>query len=149
MQYAEGRPGRVFVVRIDHGEDVMETIRRFAGMKGISSAVVHLLGALSGGLMVTGPEQPVLPPKPHFLSFTGGWDALGTGTVYPGPDGPAFHLHISVGHRDAARTGCLRDIAAAYIVVEAVIIEIEGLMAHRSYDPTTGQMLPSLGQKDM
>ena len=144
MQYSEGRPGRIFVLRIDHGEDVIQTVLRFVGMKGICSAVVQLLGALSEGQIVTGPEEPVLPPKPHFLEFGGGWEVFGIGTIYPGCDGPAAHFHVSVGRGDRAHTGCLRNIAATYIVVEAVVFEIADLQVQKSYDPKTGQMLPSL-----
>ncbi len=149
MQYSEGKPGRIFVLRIDHGEDVIQTVLRLVGMKEISSAIVHLLGALSNGQIVTGPEEPVLPPQPHFLHFDGGWEVFGIGTVYPGKDGPAVHFHVSVGKGDQAHTGCLRNVAATYIVVEAVILEIADLQAKRVHDSRTGTILPVLGHREL
>ncbi len=149
MQYSEGKTGRVFVLRIDHGEDVIQTLLRFAGMKGIRSAVVHLLGALAEGRMVMGSEEPGLPPKPHFLDFEGGWDVLGICTIYPGSDGPSAHIHVSVGRESTVHTGCIRNFASAYIVVEAVILEITDLQVRRTHDPKTSQILPSLEHREV
>ncbi len=49
------------------------------------------------GRMVTGPEDPVIPPVPHFVMFEGGWEVFGVGTIYPGEGGPHIHYHASVG----------------------------------------------------
>ncbi len=69
MQYSVGQVGRVFVVRIDDGEDFLVSMRKFIADKGIKAVSVIFLGALMNGRMVTVPEEPVIPPTPHFVMF--------------------------------------------------------------------------------
>ena len=148
MQYAEGQVGRVFVVRIDDREDFLDSMRRFITDKGIQSGSVTFLGALMNGRMVTGPEEPVIPPVPHFVMFEGGWEVFGVGTIYPGEGGPHMHYHASVGRAGHALTGCLREKATTYLIVEAVIIEFTGLVGRREFDERTQMNLPVLGTKE-
>jgi predicted DNA-binding protein with PD1-like motif len=148
MQYAEGQIGRVFVVRIDDGEDFLVSMRRFITDKGIQSGSVIFLGALMNGRMVTGPEEPVIPPVPHFVMFEGGWEVFGVGTIYPGEDGPHIHYHASVGRAGHALTGCLREKATTYLIVEAVILEFTGLQGRREFDEHTQMNLPVFGSKE-
>jgi len=56
------------------------------------------------------------------------------GTVYPSEDGPRIHMHVSVGRGRETLTGCLREIATTYLVVEVVILELVGLSARRVFD---------------
>ena len=148
MQYSEGQVGRVFVVRIDDGEDFLVSMRRFIADKGIESGSVLFLGALMNGRMVTGPEEPVIPPTPHFVMFEGGWEVFGVGTIYPGEGGPHIHYHASVGRAGHALTGCLREKATTYLIIEAVIIEFTGLFGRREFDERTQMNLPVLGTKE-
>jgi len=148
MQYAEGQIGRVFVVRIDNGEDFLISMHRFITEKGIESGSVIFLGALMNGRMVTGPEEPVIPPVPHFVMFEGGWEVFGVGTIYPGEDGPHLHYHASVGRAGHALTGCLREKATTYLIVEAVILEFTGLQGRREFDEHTQTNLPVFGNKE-
>ena len=147
MQYTEGQLGRVFVVRIDDGEDMLLSLRQFIIDKNIQAGSIHFLGALMNGRMVTGPEEPVIPPVPHFVMFEGGWEIFGVGTIYPGEGGPHIHYHASVGRSGHALTGCLREKAITYLIVEAVIMEFTGLTARREFDQKTLVHLPVLGQK--
>jgi predicted DNA-binding protein with PD1-like motif len=147
MQYTEGQIGRVFVVRIDDGEDMLLSLRTFIVDKDIQTGSIHFLGALMNGRMVTGPEEPVIPPVPHFVMFEGGWEIFGVGTIYPGEGGPHIHYHASVGRSGHALTGCLREKAITYLIVEAVIIEFTGLSARREFDEKMQLHLPVLGQK--
>lgn len=148
MQYSVGQVGRVFVVRIDDGEDFLVSMRKFIADKGIQSGSVLFLGALMNGRMVTGPEEPVIPPTPHFVMFEGGWEVFGVGTIYPGEGGPHIHYHASVGRAGHALTGCLREKATTYLIIEAVIIEFTGLFGRREFDERTQMNLPVLGTKE-
>ena len=145
MQYTEGQIGRIFVVRIDDGEDMLTTLHQFVQDKGVVAGSVIFLGALREGKMATGPEEPVIPPVPHFVFFEGGWEVFGVGTIYPCEGGPDIHVHSSVGRAGHALTGCLRETAVTYLIVEAVIYEITGLSARREFDPKTQVSLPVLG----
>ena len=148
MQYTEGQLGRVFVVRIDDGEDMLITLRQFINDKSVSAGSILFLGALMNGRMVTGPEEPVIPPVPHFVMFEGGWEVFGIGTIYPGEGGPHIHYHASVGRSGHALTGCLREKAITYLIVEAVVLEFIGLSARREFDQETRVHLPVLGEED-
>lgn len=147
MQYTEGQLGRVFVVRIDDGEDMLVSLRQFILDKSIPAGSITFLGALMNGRMVTGPEEPVIPPVPHFVMFEGGWEVFGVGTIYPGEGGPHIHYHASVGRSGHALTGCLREKATTYLVIEAVIMEFTGLKARREFDQKTQLHLPVLGER--
>jgi len=147
MQYTEGQIGRVFVVRIDDGEDMLLSLRQFITDKNVQAGSIHFLGALMNGRMVTGPEEPVIPPVPHFVMFEGGWEIFGVGTIYPGEGGPHIHYHASVGRSGHALTGCLREKAITYLIVEAVIMEFTGLTARREFDEKMQLNLPVLGRK--
>jgi predicted DNA-binding protein with PD1-like motif len=145
MQYTEGRTGRIFVIRIDHGEDMLVTIQNFVAEKRIFSGIIHFLGALRDGKIVTGPEEPVLPPVPRMMSFSGGWEVVGLATISPGSKGPHIHYHCSVGRGEDTLTGCLRNLGITYIIVEAVIFEILDLSTWREIDGITGLELPAHG----
>jgi len=145
MQYTEGQLGRVFVVRIDDGEDMLVSLYQFIKDKSVQAGSIVFLGALMNGRMVTGPEEPVIPPVPHFVLFEGGWEVFGVGTIYPGEGGPHIHYHASVGRSGHALTGCLREKAITYLVIEAVILEFTGLSARREYDKKFQVHLPILG----
>ena len=147
MQYTEGQLGRVFVVRIDDGEDMLVSLRQLIIDKGIQAGSITFLGALMNGRMVTGPEEPVIPPVPHFVMFEGGWEVFGVGTIYPGEGGPHIHYHASVGRSGHALTGCLREKATTYLIIEAVIMEFTGLKARREIDQKTQLHLPVLGER--
>lgn len=138
MQYSEGRAGRVFVLRLDDGEDLLASIERFVIEKMIDSAMIHILGALREGQIVTGPEKPVIPPTPHFEPLRDGWEMIGLGTVYPSDEGPKIHLHASFGRGKSALTGCLRAESSAFLILEAVVFEISGTTARRERDERTG-----------
>jgi len=148
MQYTEGQLGRVFVVRIDDGEDMLISLHQFISDKSIQAGSILFLGALMNGRMVTGPEKPVIPPVPHFVMFEGGWEVFGVGTIYPGEGGPHIHYHASVGRSGHALTGCLREKAITYLIIEAVILEFTGLSARREYDKKLQVHLPILGNED-
>ncbi|MDD1719855.1 MAG: DNA-binding protein [Methanoregulaceae archaeon] len=145
MQYSEGKLGRVFVVRVDNGEDLLSVIRSFVEEKGIRSGIIHFLGALREGQLVTGPEEVVLPPVPHFVSFSGGYEIVGLATISPGSHGSHIHYHCSAGRGEKVLTGCLRNVATTYIIVEAIILEICGLDTGRKLDGVTGLELPTHG----
>ena len=145
MQYAQGEVGRVFVLRIDNGEDFLEAMRLFIADKGIQCGSVTFLGALMNGRMVTGPEEPVIPPVPHFVLFEGGWEVFGVGTIYPGEGGPHIHYHASVGRAGHALTGCLREKATTYLIIEAIVTEFKNLAGRREFDAKTQMHLPVLG----
>jgi uncharacterized protein len=144
MQYTEGKTGRVFLLRIDHGEDLIQTLRDFIVSHKVTHGHIRFIGALESGQIVTGPKKMDLPPDPHFETFSGGWEVIGMATIIPDADGPHLHLHVSLGKGNRVLTGCLRGNVATYIVVEAVITELTGVKVKRLRDQKTGMHLPEM-----
>lgn len=145
MQYTEARLGRVFYIRIDNGEDLLEELQKFVVEQKIPAGFIHILGALREGNIVTGPKVPILPPDPLFDAYEGGWEVLGLATITQGGGQPHIHLHASVGRGREALTGCLREKATTYIIIEAVIIEFAEAI-FRGSDTVTGLILPEPGK---
>lgn len=147
MQYSEGKVGRVFLVRFDHKEDFLESLHNFVTDKDVRSGTVQFLGALNDARLVTGPKEPVVPPEPNFETIGGGWEIFGFATILADDGEPSIHLHASVGRGRQTLTGCLREHAEIYLVVEAVITEFIGMDARRKLDEKTGLNLPCFGMK--
>lgn len=147
MQYSEGKLGRIFVLRMDDGEDLIASIQKFVLEKKIESCMALFIGALRDGKAVTGPETPVIPPTPHFEKFDSAWEVFGMATVYPSSSGPKLHVHSSFGRGRDALIGCIRESANVYLLVEAVLFEFSGLNAWRNLDEKTGLYLLDLERR--
>jgi predicted DNA-binding protein with PD1-like motif len=144
MQYSEGNLGRVFVLRMDHGEDLIASLQKFVQEKKIESCMALFMGALVDGRAVTGPEVPVIPPVPHIESFESAWEVFGMATVYPSSEGAKLHIHSGMGRGTRTIVGCIRERAEVYLIVEVVLFEFSGLKAERIWDEKTGLNLLSL-----
>jgi predicted DNA-binding protein with PD1-like motif len=147
MQYSEGTIGRVFVLRMDDGEDLIASVQRFVAEKKIESCMALFIGALRDGRAVTGPELPVIPPVQHFECFDSAWEVFGMATVYPSSGGPKIHIHSTLGRGRQALTGCIREHASVYLIVEVVLFELSGMSARREKDEKTGLHLLTLERR--
>jgi predicted DNA-binding protein with PD1-like motif len=141
MKYSEASLGRVFVIRLEDGDIVHESIERFAAEKGIQAAALILLGgADKGSRLVVGPEDgraARIAPMTHLLEAV--CEAAGTGTIFPDAAGaPVLHLHMACGRGDETVTGCVRAGVKVWHVMEAVLIELVGTPARRMPDAATG-----------
>jgi len=141
LKYAEARSGRIFVLRVEDGEVLHETIERFAKEKGIVAAAVLVIGGVGkGSRLVVGPEnadsRPVIPME-HVLSDV--HEISGVGTVFSDEEGnPISHIHISGGRGTSTRTGCIRRGVRVWQVAEVVIFELLGTISVRKFDSKTG-----------
>ncbi|HEX9861149.1 MAG TPA: DUF296 domain-containing protein [Nitrospirota bacterium] len=138
MEYRTGGIGRVFIVRFDDGDDLLESIKDLARKESIRAATIQLLGGMQCAAMVCGPKEPVTPPEPIWEGFSDGREVLGVGTLFLAGDEPAIHLHGAVGKREATLTGCIRKDAKVFLVVEAVIVELTGIQAAKVTNDRTG-----------
>ncbi len=126
--------GRVFVLRMDHGEDLIESLQKFMQVKKIESCTALFMGALRDGRAVTGPKLPVIPPTPNFEAYESAWEVFGMATVYPSIEGPKLHIHSALGRGQKSLLGCIRDKAEVYLVVEVILFELCGFDAKRAWD---------------
>lgn len=144
MNYQVGRTGRVVVARFDDGDDVLESIMNISRLENIRAAVFHLVGGMKSGRFVVGPETEQLPPKPMWREIGESHEILAIGTIFYEGSEPKVHLHAAFGKGDNVRVGCLRQASETFLVLEAVITEIEGVNAERVMDPKVGLPLLKL-----
>lgn len=132
MDYRVGQINRVFFLRFDDGEELKGGVEDLARREGIEQALVLALGALGEGRLVVGPREKTLPPEPVWAAFSEAREVLGVGTLSPGPEGPALHLHLAAGRGgEATLSGCLRGEGRVYLVLEAVVLEMTGFSSRR------------------
>ncbi len=150
MEYAKGRIGRVFTVRIDHGDDLILELIKLSELEKIESAVFMLLGALKEGKLVTGPKESIRPPEPVWFGFNEAHEILGVGNIFQEDGKPKIHLHAGACREDNIKVGCLRGESEVFMVVEAFIFELEGITARRvmnleqGFAPVNFEKIPDL-----
>jgi len=144
MQYRQGSYGRVLLLKFEDGDDLLEEIRRCARETGIRVATITLLGGMRSAGIVTGPRESVVPPEPMWAKLDSGQEIVGIGSLFWHNDEPVVHLHGALGRGSEARVGCVRRDSTVYLVVEAVIAEINGIDARRTKDERTGLTLLDL-----
>lgn len=137
MKYSQGSVGRVFVVRLEHGEDLLEELTSLIKKEDIRAGIVHFVGALEKAEIVVGPEKVEVPPVPMWRSFQDGREVLGLGTIFWKDTEPKIHIHSGIGRDKSLYLGCIRKDAKTYLTIEAVIIELEGVKVNRRFDEKT------------
>lgn len=139
MKAAEGRLGRVFVLRLEDGDRVPEAIESFAREKNIEGAVAVMLGGAGSGRLVVGPEDgDKTPVTPMIHELLGVHEIAAVGTIFPSDKGPRLHMHSAMGRGDQTRTGCVRQGIEVWKIAEVVVIEITGTGLARKLDPKAG-----------
>ncbi|MHB8867813.1 MAG: PCC domain-containing protein [Thermoleophilia bacterium] len=141
MKYTEGTIGRVFILRLEDGEVLNDTIEAFARDRGVGHASVTFLGgSADGSTVVVGPDagrSEAIVPLTHTLQ--GHREVLALGTLAPDEKGePVLHMHAAAGREGDATVGCTRAGVNVWLVGEVVIQEILGAGAERVHDPATG-----------
>ena len=137
MQYTKGTIGRVFLLKFENNEVLLEELAKVVKKEKVKAAAVIFLGALKDGDLVAGPRKPVVPPVPNKVFFKDGWEVMGIGTVFTNRKGPQIHIHSSMGRKHKVLTGCIRGTSRVFLVVEAVVFELKGIKATKGFDPLT------------
>lgn len=138
MKYTKGSIGRIFLLKFEDDDIVLDELDKFARREKLNVAAFIFLGALKKGHIVTGPKKPVIPPEPNWKKFKDGWEVMGVGTIFTNKSGPQIHIHTSMGKKDKAITGCVRKDSKVFLVMEAIVFELKGVKATKSIDPQTG-----------
>jgi predicted DNA-binding protein with PD1-like motif len=148
MQHAEGKVGRVFAIRLEHGDRMPECLEKFAAEHNVRCGVAIMIGgAASGSRFVVGPElADTIPPVPILASLSAPHEVAAVGTLFPDEKGRAsLHMHAAFGRREGSRCGCIRAGISTWHVLEVILIEILELNALRLADPETGFSLLQCG----
>ncbi len=144
MKCAEGRPGRILVLRLEDGEVLHECVERVAAERGVHRAVVLTVGGADrGSRLVVGPQdggaEQIIPV---LTELAGTSEIVGVGTLFPDEEGrPSLHMHASCGRGEKSVTGCVRAGVSTWLIQEVVILEIVGTDSKRTTDPRSGFQL--------
>ena len=141
MKYSEAKQGRIFIIRLEDGDIIHESIEKFARENKIRSAALIILGgADDGSKLVVGPKGGrASPVTPMDLILQGAHEVTGTGTIFPNEKGePILHMHIASGREDSTITGCVRKGVKTWHVLEVILFELLGTEAKRKHDKGTG-----------
>jgi len=138
MKYTKGSLGRVFLLKFENNDVLIDKLSLFVKKERIKAATMIFIGALREGDLVTGPKKPVIPPQPNKVAFRDGWEVMGIGTVFVNSRGPQIHIHSSMGKKNKSLTGCVRGKSKVFLVIEAIVLELKGVKASKDIDPSTG-----------
>jgi len=140
MQAAEGKMGRVFILRLEDGDLLPAAIEGFAEEKHVKNGFVLLVGGIGSGQVVVGPRiTDQMPPDAMLLPIDGAHEVVGVGILAPGPDGKiTMHMHAAMGRSGKTTTGCIRPGVKTWLVAEAILYEITGLDAKRILNKKSG-----------
>ena len=144
MKYSKAKQGRIFVIRLEHGDIVHEQIEDLAREEKISAgALIILGGADEQSKLVVGPENgraQTIRPMTRVLDNV--HEVAGTGTLFPDEQGnPLLHMHVACGRENKTTTGCVRQGVRVWQIMEAILIEITDSSALRAQDPELGLKL--------
>ncbi len=144
MKYQVGRPGRAVIVRFEDRDDVLGNLVELAKKENIRAAVVYLVGGMRQGSIVVGPEKDEFPPTPVWKALNESHEVVGVGTIFWLEDAPKVHFHGAFGKKEMVKVGCLRENSETFLVLEAVVMEIDGVTARRELDSVSGMVLLKL-----
>ena len=144
MQFSEARPGRMFVLRLEDGDIVHETIERFAREQNIEAASLIAVGGVDdGSRLVVGPrEDRGLPLEPMQRELHHAHEIAGVGTLFRDEDGvPLVHMHMACGREGETTTGCIRAGVRVWHVLEVIVHELVGTSTKRMLEQPLGLKL--------
>lgn len=147
MKYSQGAIGRLFVLRLEDGDLLNDTLEAFARRQQVERALAFYLGgSADGSRVVVGPDaarEDAVIPLVHILA--GAQEVFAVGTLFPNEAGePVLHMHAASGREGGATVGCTRAGLQTWLVGEVVLLEIVGTEARREVDAATGFQLLAL-----
>lgn len=150
MRYSETKGKRVFVIRLEDGEIIQDSIEQFAVAKNIRYATLQLLGGIDkGSVLIVGPrESRVSLIEPLKITINEMHEAVGNGTIFPDEQGiPRLHCHLACGRENQTVCGEIREGVKVWHVMEVIITELADCDAVRKYDKTIGFKLLYPGKR--
>ncbi len=141
MKYSEGNIGRVFVIRLEDGDRLPQSLETLATEKDVKRGICLLVGGVKGGgTIVSGPRQAETVPIETINKILDGiHETVAVGAIFPDEKGiPKLHMHAALGRDQETITGCIRLGIETWKVGEVVLLEIINNNAQRKKEATTG-----------
>lgn len=133
MEY--GRFGDTVLLRIDRGEEIIETVKKVAEKERIRLASVEALGAVDD---FTVGVYDVAAKRYDSKTFTGAFEIVSLVGTITEKDGAFYqHLHMSAGNKNCEVFGGHLNRAVVSVTCEMVIRVLSGAV-DRAPDPETG-----------
>jgi len=141
VKYSEGNIGRVFVIRLEDGDRLPQSLENLANEKAVKRGICLLVGGVkSGGTVVSGPKQEdTIPIETINKLLDGIHETVAVGAIFPDENGvPKLHMHAALGRDQETITGCIRLGIEIWKVGEVILLEIINNNAQRKKEATTG-----------
>ena len=140
MKHSEAKLGRTFIIRLEDGDSLPDSLEAFAAQNAVNRGMCILVGGAGPGKLVVGPEDgDATPPIPMLHTLEGIHEIAGVGTIFPDESGkPVLHMHAALGRKGNSRTGCVRKGLDIWKIGEVVLLEIVDNASQRKMDPNTG-----------
>ncbi len=141
MKYSEGNIGRIFVIRLEDGDWLPQSLETLAKDKGIQRGMCLLVGGIKGGgTIVAGPRQEeAVPIETINKVLAGVHEIAGVGTIFPDEQGISkLHMHAALGRDQETIAGCVRLGIETWKVGEVILLEIINNNAQRKKETATG-----------
>jgi predicted DNA-binding protein with PD1-like motif len=147
MKYTQADLGRIYILRLEHGDKIPDVIEDFAETHHIESAIVHFLGGTDeNSKIVVGPEDSTAQkPRKIITELLGASESVGIGTLFINEESiPKLHLHGAFGRNRDTITGCTKEGISIWCIGEVIIFELVNTTAKRKIDPVSGFELLTL-----
>ncbi len=133
MQYTAGNIKRVFMVRFDHEDDLLDALLKLVKSENIRAGWFQLIGGVGNAEIVTGPVRPTVPPVPVWHQLDKPTEIIAAGSIAWCEGEPLLHVHGAAGNSEIVKVGCLRKQLEVYLLIEAVIFEFEEMSVCRKW----------------
>jgi predicted DNA-binding protein with PD1-like motif len=132
MEFATMNFRRIHILRVDPGEDVLESVLTFLGEAGIQQAVVLGGYGTLAGYHLHWVTHNRIPTENLFRRGSGGIEILAmNGLVVDGEP----HIHVALSTPDGAFGGHLEPGCTAYVLCDVFFAEVEGVLLSRQRVP--------------
>jgi predicted DNA-binding protein with PD1-like motif len=132
MEHASMSLGRLHIVRVDPGEDVLGSVGRFLQEAGVRQAVVLGGYGTLAAYHLHWVTHNRIPTENLFGRGEGGIEILSmNGLVVAGEP----HIHVALSTPDGAFGGHLEPGCTAYVLCEVFLAEVEGVILSRQRVP--------------
>lgn len=143
MEAAKLSVKNVHILRIDPGEDVLGTVKKFLGKTGLKQAVVMAGYGTLASYHLHWVTHNRIPSENVFARGKGGIEILSmNGLIVDGEP----HIHITLSTREGALGGHLEQGSTAYVLCEVFFAELEGTAITRERVHVN---IPDMGEGDV
>jgi len=140
MEYASMNVSRIHVLRVDPGEDVLESAREFLEKAGVGQVVVLGGYGTLAAYHLHWVTHNRIPSDSVFGRGEGGIEILSmNGLVVDGEP----HVHVTLSTPDGAFGGHLEEGNIAYVLCEVFLAEVAGRTLRRGTAPVS---VPGMGE---